>query len=99
MKLGTFIFFPADKQLVDALGKSVSLTEIESSLLGLMLKNEGHLLNKKEIMKSIWKEDNYFTRRSMDVFVSRLRKILSTDQSIKIKTVHGKGYVMSLERS
>ncbi|MEQ8425192.1 MAG: response regulator transcription factor, partial [Cyclobacteriaceae bacterium] len=70
-------------------GRMTSLTEIEGDLLRMLCANQGQLVGKRDIMHKIWKEDNYFTRRSMDVFISRLRKLLSADPNVSIKTIHG----------
>jgi two-component system, OmpR family, response regulator len=57
-----------------------------------MYKNE--LLPRQKALKEIWGEDNYFTARSMDVFVTKLRKYLKDDPGIEIMNIHGKGFRM-----
>lgn len=77
-------------------GKSVSLTEMEAELFKTLCSQHGQLISRRDIMLKIWKEDNYFTRRSMDVFISRLRKILADSNRLVIKTVHGRGYLLEV---
>jgi len=68
------------------------LTEKESDLLMLLCENKGQLLKRGVILERLWGENDYFHGRSMDVFISRLRKYLSKDESIKIENVHGVGF-------
>lgn len=75
-------------------GKSINLTEMEAELFKTLCTHPGQLISRRDIMLKIWKEDNYFTRRSMDVFISRLRKMLADSNEIVIKTVHGRGYLL-----
>jgi len=49
-------------------------------------------VDRSEILKSVWGDDSYFNGRSLDVFISRLRKYLAPDRSVEIMNVHGKGY-------
>jgi DNA-binding response OmpR family regulator len=54
--------------------------------------NKNHVLPRSEALKKIWGEDNYFTARSMDVFVTKLRKYLADDSDIEIVNIHGNGF-------
>lgn len=71
-----------------------AITIKEAAILKLLCEHKGRILDRKNTLKKLWGESDYFTRRSMDVFISRLRKYLSEDPSIEIKNVHGKGYVL-----
>lgn len=73
------------------------LTLREAELLALFCKNKNKVLKKEEILNSIWKDDSYFNSRSLDVFVSRLRKYLKEDSSLKIENIHGVGFVFKVE--
>lgn len=75
--------------------KSRQLTERESELLKILCQNKGSLVGRKYVLQKLWGKTDYFTRKSMDVFISRLRKYLSEDDSIKITNVHGSGFVLS----
>jgi DNA-binding response OmpR family regulator len=71
------------------------LTEKEAKLLKLLCEYKGRLLPRQKVLKSLWNNNDYFTRRSMDVFISRLRKYLSKDENIQIKNVYGSGFIMT----
>lgn len=71
------------------------LTEREAQLLRLLCLNKGNLLSRQYVLKNIWGKSDYFNRRSMDVFISKLRKYLSKDERIQITNVHGSGFILS----
>ena len=73
------------------------LTEKEAHLLRLLCEYKGRLLPRQKVLKSLWSNNDYFTRRSMDVFISRLRKYLSKDETIQITNVYGSGFILSDE--
>jgi len=64
----------------------------EAELLRLLCLNQNQVLTREEALLSIWHDDNYFNGRSMDVFLSKLRKYLKEDPNVEIINVHGKGY-------
>jgi len=68
------------------------LTLKEAELLRLLCLHMNEVLEREVALKLIWGEDNYFNARSMDVFVSKLRKYLSADERVEIRNVHGKGF-------
>jgi DNA-binding response OmpR family regulator len=76
--------------------QSVQLTSIEMRLLRILGSHPNQLLARDIIQKAIWEDDGYFVGRSMDVFISRLRKLLKPDSSIRITTVHGAGYKLEV---
>jgi DNA-binding response OmpR family regulator len=73
------------------------MTGREACCIETALRAPGKIMDRKQALKQLWGESDYFTRRSMDVFISHLRKYLSADPSIEIRNVHGKGYVLSLK--
>ncbi len=89
--IGKYSFDPL-KQLLSGEGGSVKLTTKESELLELLCRNRNEILERNFALKSIWIDDNYFNARSMDVYITRLRKYLKKDPSVKILNVHGRGY-------
>lgn len=90
-KLGRFKFDTQKQQLID--GESViKLTTKESELLKLLCSNANKVLERNVALKTIWVDDNYFNARSMDVYITKLRKHLKDDPSVEIINVHGKGY-------
>jgi two-component system OmpR family response regulator len=72
--------------------KEIKLSPKENALLKLLLKNKNQLVSRSEALKKIWKDDNYFTGRSMDVYVAKLRKHFKDDENIAIVNVHSEGF-------
>lgn len=72
--------------------KEVKLSSKEAELLNLLCNHKDDVLPRSKALNMIWKEDNYFTGRSMDVFIVKLRKYLQVDSSIEIASLHGNGY-------
>lgn len=75
----------------------ITLTQREAELLELFLKNKNVVLKREEILKAIWGDDDYFMGRSLDVFISRLRKILASEENISIENLHGIGFRFSVK--
>lgn len=89
--LGKLKFDTQKQQLIN--GESViKLTTKESELLKLLCSNANKVLERNLALKTIWVDDNYFNARSMDVYITKLRKHLKDDPSVEIINVHGKGY-------
>jgi two-component system, OmpR family, response regulator len=76
----------------------IELTNKEAKLLQLFCLNLNKVIDRDSIQKAIWEDDGYFVGRSMDVFISRLRKILSVEPGITIVNVHGVGYKLELSQ-
>jgi len=76
-------------------GNSVEkLTLKEAQLLRYLIANKNNILKRDDILTEIWGEDDYFLGRSMDVFISRLRKYLSPDDGIELRTIRGTGFIL-----
>lgn len=75
------------------------LTEKEASLIEYLYLNHNQLLKKDQILMSVWKKDDYFSGRSMDVFISRLRKYFNADPKISIETVRNIGLEFKIEKA
>ena len=90
-KIGRFQF-DTQKQLLSIDGQQTKLTTKESELLGLLCAHANEILQRDFALKTIWIDDNYFNARSMDVYITKLRKHLKADDSIEIINIHGKGY-------
>jgi DNA-binding response OmpR family regulator len=90
-KIGKYSFDPV-KQLLTFEKDTTKLTTKESELLELLCRHRGSILERNYALKTIWIDDNYFNARSMDVYITKLRKYLSKDPSVKILNVHGRGY-------
>ena len=90
-QLGKFIF-DHRKQTLTNNDETVKLTTKESELLRLLCNNANDVLERNFALKTIWIDDNYFNARSMDVYITKLRKHLKDEPSVEIINVHGKGY-------
>lgn len=77
-----------------SVGNKEKLTLKEAQLLKFLIINKNKILAREDILTEIWGEDDYFLGRSMDVFMSRLRKYVSDDQNIDIRTVRGTGFIL-----
>ncbi|MDT8400648.1 MAG: response regulator transcription factor [Bacteroidales bacterium] len=95
-KLGKFTFYPRT-QILDSDEGLQKLTTKESELLKLLCQNKNEVLERNYALRTIWVDDNYFNARSMDVYITKLRKYLKTDPSITILNIHGKGYRLLCE--
>jgi DNA-binding response OmpR family regulator len=68
------------------------LTTKENELLRLFFERKNVILEREVALKHVWQDDSYFTARSMDVFISKLRKYIKDDETLSIVNVHGTGY-------
>lgn len=75
---------------------SKTLTQKEAEVLKLLCANTNKVLKREEILKLIWGDDDYFMGRSLDVFISRLRKYLKNDSTIQIANYHGVGFRLEI---
>ena len=89
--IGRFTF-DTQKQLLTIDGKQTKLTTKENELLALLCSHRNEVLQRDFALKTIWIDDNYFNARSMDVYITKLRKHLKADDQIEIINIHGKGY-------
>jgi two-component system, OmpR family, response regulator len=89
--IGSYIFDPL-KQILSYKDQPVKLTTKESELLELLCRQGNEILERNFALKTIWIDDNYFNARSMDVYITRLRKYLRKDLNVKILNIHGRGY-------
>ena len=76
--------------------EEINLSPKESKLLQLLLQNTNDLTSREEALVKIWNDDNYFTSRSMDVYVTKIRKYLKKDPAISIENIHGKGFKLKV---
>lgn len=84
--------FNTETQALKAGTESVKLTTKEAQLLRLLAINQNEVLDRSFALKTIWQDDNYFNSRSMDVYITKLRKYLKHDTKVEIVNVHGKGF-------
>lgn len=90
-QIGQYLF-DTQNQFLKKGNKKKKLTTKESELLKLLCNNMNKVLERNFTLRTIWIDDNYFNARSMDVYITKLRKYLKDDPSIQIINVHGKGF-------
>ncbi|NMH27096.1 response regulator transcription factor [Flavobacterium silvaticum] len=91
-KIGKFTFEHKKLRLTDEYGNVAKLSNRECELLLLLLKNRNEILDRKFALLTLWGDENFFTARSMDVYITKLRKKLSADPSVEIVNLRGFGY-------
>ena len=96
INLGQYIFYPNKMRL--SLGAvDLKLTPKENELMKLLCENLGQPVSRSFALKLIWGDDTYFNARSMDVYMTKLRKILKDDPSVQLINLHGEGFRLSVE--
>lgn len=90
-RLGNYVF-DAQSQVLNFDSEEIKLTTKESELLKLFCQNKNQSVSRSYALKLIWGDDSYFNARSMDVYITKLRKHLKNDESIKILNLHGEGF-------
>lgn len=96
--LGKYTYKPL-LQTLEFGGSKVSLTSRENELLRYLVSRQNEICTHKELLKNIWGTNDYFTRRSLNVFVSRLRKYLEKEPSIKVENIHNTGFIFRIEQT
>lgn len=91
-----FSFFP-EKRIIKNGSFEKKLTSKENELLKLLCQYEGEVVDRNDALNLIWGDDNYFNSRSMDVYVTKLRKIFKEHQDIQILNSHGKGFKLLVD--
>ena len=89
--IGRFTFVPEELRLKND-KETIVLTQRESELLEFLCHHPNKVLKREEILSNVWGKNDFFLGRSMDVFMTRLRKLLATEPSVAIETIHGVGY-------
>jgi DNA-binding response OmpR family regulator len=95
-QIGTYQF---DYRLRTLEGKNTKqkLSPKEAELLKMLCDNQNELLPRETALRKIWGDDGYFTTRSMDVYLTKLRKLFAEDQSIEIRNIHGSGFMLEVK--
>jgi two-component system, OmpR family, response regulator len=94
-KIGDYIFNHKLRYL-EWSGEKQPLSPREAALLKMLCQHINNITPRSETLIKIWHEDNYFTTRSMDVFIARLRKYLKNDPKVEIANIHGNGFILKL---
>jgi DNA-binding response OmpR family regulator len=90
--IGDFIFNPRLRTLTYKKDTPTNLSPKENQLLLMLVETQNDLLSRNKALEEIWNDDNYFTSRSMDVYIAKLRKYLRQDTSVEIANIHGEGF-------
>lgn len=91
IRMGDYSFIPSQFRIIFR-EEAIQLTEKEAELLLLLAKNNHKILNRKDILETLWGENDYFLGRSLDVFMTRLRKYFRQDKRIRFDAVRGIGF-------
>jgi DNA-binding response OmpR family regulator len=95
-KLGKLLFLPQEMKIIDG-NQDISLTQREAELLEFFCNHPNKVLRREDILTHVWGKNDFFLGRSMDVFVTKLRKHLSSEKNVSVETVHGVGYRFNQE--
>jgi DNA-binding response OmpR family regulator len=91
VKIGKYLYSYSKREL--EMNNSIAkLTSKENELLNLLIEKNGEILSRSEALIKIWKSDSYFNSRSMDVYITKLRKHFKDDSLIEIVNIHGEGF-------
>jgi len=96
--IGKFTFNP-EELILDHEGHITKLTKKEAALLQYLADNINIPLKREQVLMKIWGDDNYFLGRSMDVYITKLRKYLKEDSSIEIANIHGIGFKFTIDKA
>lgn len=86
--------YDAQNQCLIFSGEEISLTTRENELLSYLIRHRNRLCTHADILKRIWGRNDYFNRKSLNVFVTRLRKLLAKDPDLRIENIHGQGFIL-----
>jgi len=93
--IGSFHFYPDQNKLVKA-ATEISLSKKECELLEIFISNPNQIIKREDLTKKVWEDNGVFVGRSLDTYISKLRKKLKEDKSIKLTNIHGVGYKLEL---
>jgi DNA-binding response OmpR family regulator len=96
--IGKFRLVSPELKLIKEDGETFTLTKKEAGLLEYMARRMNQPVKREDILMSIWKDDSYFAGRSMDVYITKLRKYLKNDPQVEIQNVHGVGFKLSVTK-
>jgi two-component system OmpR family response regulator len=96
LNIGSLDFDP-NKSILYSKDGEKKLTTKENALLTLLVRNINEVLDRQATLRAIWGDDNYFNGRSMDVYIAKLRKLLSEDPNIEIMNIHGIGFKLIIK--
>lgn len=96
-KLGNITFDSENFKLIYTDGDEKKLTKKEAKILLLLVQNRNKVLTRDIVLNAVWGQDDYFVGRSLDVFITKLRKYLKPDESVSINNIHGVGFKLEAD--
>lgn len=93
--IGNIIFSPISMKIITP-GETFNITQKESVLLRFLCEHQNKVLKREEVLINVWGKDDFFLGRSMDVFITKLRKYLKADPAIRLETIHGIGFRLTV---
>jgi DNA-binding response OmpR family regulator len=97
-QLNTIKFDSENYLLEYSNGEQKKLTKKEAKILLLLVQNMNKVLPRDVVLNAVWGQDDYFVGRSLDVFITKLRKYLKEDELVKINNIHGVGFKLTIEK-
>ncbi|PNQ73077.1 winged helix family transcriptional regulator [Hanstruepera neustonica] len=97
LELGSFYFYPEQNKLVKQ-ATEINLSKKECEILALFVERPNQIIKRDELTKTVWEDNGVFVGRSLDTYISKLRKKLKSDKSIKLTNVHGVGYKLEVNQ-
>jgi DNA-binding response OmpR family regulator len=94
-QIGKFHFY-FDQRYLEIYGERIELTDKESKLLYFFALTPNETIDREQLQKEVWENEGVIVTRSLDVFISKLRKKLEKDPGVKLVNVHGKGYKLEI---
>jgi len=91
INIGAITLYPSVR-ILSINGQQKKLSQREAGLILMLLQHNGNYVNRSEILKKVWGNDDYFTAKSMDVYITRIRKLLKDDPTIEVENLYGTGY-------
>jgi DNA-binding response OmpR family regulator len=97
LNIGTIVFSPTDLKII-TLKETFNITAKETELLMFLYNHSNKVLKREEVLLNVWRKDDFFLGRSMDVYIARLRKYLKADPTVMIETIHGIGFRFTIPK-
>jgi len=94
INLGIYAFYPRKYEL-HYKSRTIKLSNRDTEILSILAANKNSVVDRKEMLMSVWGDDSFFNSRNLDVYVRKLRKYLADDPSVQIKTLKGRGYLLT----
>lgn len=95
-QIGSYVF-DFKLRTIERDNSKQKLSPKEAELLKMLCDNQNELLPRETALKKIWGDDGYFTARSMDVYLTKLRKLFAEDSSVEIRNIHGSGFMLEIK--